>query len=107
MHKFCAFFSFNDLIFFVLCHLFSGLFFYILDLFYSIFFVELIHLNDLLNDVTFPPLTNQMPRKCGMTYRQRTKGYHDIMMTYALQTAAVKRKNVAKLDWSRIQKIER
>ena len=31
-------------------------------------FVELIHLNDLLNNVTSPLLTNKMPRKCDKTH---------------------------------------
>ena len=33
--------------------------------------IELINLNDLLDDVTFPLLANQRPRKCDMTYRQK------------------------------------
>ena len=33
-------------------------------------FVKLINLNDLLDDVTFPLLTKQRPRKCDMTEGQ-------------------------------------
>ena len=45
-----------------LCVLFSWCSWYVA-------FVELIHLNDLLDDVTFPLLTNQRPRKCDKTER--------------------------------------
>ena len=34
-------------------------------------FVELIHLNDLLDDITFTLLTIQRPRKCDRTERQK------------------------------------
>ena len=52
-------------------------------------FVELIHLNDLLDDVTFTLLTNQRPRKCDMTERHIERHF-DIMTTNALRAAAVK-----------------
>ena len=35
--------------------------------------MELIHLNDLLDDVTFTLLTNQRPRKCDRTERQKDR----------------------------------
>jgi len=56
-------------------------------------FVKLIHLNDLLDAVTFTLLTNQRPRKCDMTERKKerkTYRHLDIMMAYALRAAAVK-----------------
>ena len=50
-------------------------------------FLKLIHIDDLLDDVKFPLLTNQRSRKCDMT-----EGHLDIMTTYALRVAAVKNK---------------
>ena len=56
-------------------------------------FVELIHHNDLLDDVTFLPLTDQRPRKCDktdiQTYRYIDRHF-DFMTTSALWEVTVK-----------------
>ena len=44
----------------------------------------LIHLNDLLDDVTFPLLTNQRLQKCDMT-KELIDRHLDIMTTYNIR----------------------